>query len=588
MHILKVPFLLIITAFAFLLSCKTSPDYVKGEAVATDVIARDYLPAVRIVWLSDTTGQKIENAGRLLIPGNSQADLFNDGLCRMVNDENHRAAILLDFGRELHGGLEIVGGRWPGGKPLRIRVRFGESVSEAMAEPGGEKNATNDHAIRDEELLLPWLGKKEIGNTGFRFVRIDFLEPEGELFLKEVNAISVYRDIPWLGSFSCSDTLLNRIWQTGAYTVHLNMQEFLWDGIKRDRLVWVGDLHPEVMTIGAVFGQNEVVRKSMDLIRDKTPLPGWMNGISSYSMWWVLIHAQLYRQNGDLAYLTEQKDYLTALLNQLIGKIGEDGLEKLDGHRFLDWPSSENQPAIHAGYQAMLAMTLTEGAELCRVIGNPALEAGCLEGAGKLKRNVPDMSQSKQAAALLSLAGLIPAKKAVDEVIAVGGPKNFSTFYGYYMLQALAQAGEYGLAMDIIKDYWGGMLKLGATTFWEDFNLDWAENAYGIDQLPVDGKDDIHGDFGDYCYVGLRHSLCHGWASGPTAWMSEHILGIKIMEPGCRKVAIEPNLGNLEWAEGTYPTPHGTIFIRHDKQQNGSVKSVIKAPKGVSIVRKRS
>jgi alpha-L-rhamnosidase len=40
----------------------------------------------------------------------------------------------------------------------------------------------------------------------------------------------------------------------GADTVHLCMQDYLWDGIKRDRLVWIGDMHPEVSTINAVFG----------------------------------------------------------------------------------------------------------------------------------------------------------------------------------------------------------------------------------------------------------------------------------------------------------------------------------------------
>ena len=59
----------------------------------------------------------------------------------------------------------------------------------------------------------------------------------------------------------------------GAYTVHLNMQNHLWDGIKRDRLVWIGDSYPEVMTVNSVFGYNEVVPKSLDLMRDITPLP---------------------------------------------------------------------------------------------------------------------------------------------------------------------------------------------------------------------------------------------------------------------------------------------------------------------------
>jgi alpha-L-rhamnosidase len=116
-----------------------------------DKMKREYIHPVRIVWQSDITGLKIENADRLLHPGNGQADLHNDGLCRMISDSSHQAAILLDFGRELHGGIEIVAGRWQGNKPLRVRVRMGESVSEAMSELGGEKMppTTMPYAMRN-------------------------------------------------------------------------------------------------------------------------------------------------------------------------------------------------------------------------------------------------------------------------------------------------------------------------------------------------------------------------------------------------------------------------------------------------------
>src|SRR5690606_10460745 len=154
----------------------------------------------------------------------------------------------------------------------KVRLVFGESASEAMSSIG-EKGATNDHAIRDFHTLLPWLGKIQLGETGFRFVRIILEDEDAELQLKEVRAIFTYRDIPYLGSFKCDDDRLNEIWKTGAYTVHLNMQEYLWDGIKRDRLVWVGDMHPETSTISAVFGYNEVVPKSLDLSKETTPLP---------------------------------------------------------------------------------------------------------------------------------------------------------------------------------------------------------------------------------------------------------------------------------------------------------------------------
>ena len=156
--------------------------------------------------------------------------------------------------------------------------------------------------------------------------------------------------------------------------------------------------------------------------------------------------------------------------------------------------------------------------------------------------------------------------------MAVDGAKRMSTFYGYYVLQARAKAGDYQGCLDCIRTYWGGMLDLGATTFWEDFNLDWTANAAGIDELVPPGKKDIHGDFGNYCYKGLRHSLCHGWASGPTPWLTEHVLGIQIVNPGCKAIKIEPHLGDLKWVEGTFPTPFGILKVRHESQPDGTVR----------------
>ena len=95
---------------------------------------------------------------------------------------------------------------------------------------------------------------------------------------------------------------------------------------------------------------------------------------------------------------------------------------------------------------------------------------------------------------------------------------------------------------------------------------------------------DIHAAYGQYCYSGYRHSLCHGWASGPTPWMSQYVLGVQVLEPGCRKVAIRPQLGDLQWVEGAYPTPYGNIWIRHEKNEDGSLRSAINAPHEVEIV----
>ncbi len=582
---MNIRILLILFFISLSISVKSQvPPVLEGvnQSIRTTTLTQKFLSPTRIVWKSDETGTKVVDAESILKPGKGQADLNTGEYLKLVNDDSTNSGVVLDFGAEIHGGIEIIttiNNQKPAG---HVRIRFGESVSETMSEVGID-GATNDHAIRDFIVQLPWLGRLEVGNTGFRFVRIDLLGDSTEIELKEVNAIFRYRDIPYLGSFSCNDERLNKIWMTGAYTVHLNMQDYLWDGIKRDRLVWVGDMHPEVMTINSVFGANEVVQKSLDLARDLTPLPNWMNGISSYSMWWLLIQRDWYYYHGNLDYLKEQKEYIAGLLQLLYSKIDENGMEILDGDRFLDWPSSKNKDAIHAGLQSMMVMTFNAGADLCEMLGDKEMTKFCKKTVKKLKKHVPLLADSKQAAALLAMSGLVSPDKANSQILAQEGVQKMSTFYGYYMLIARAMAGDYQGAIDNIREYWGAMLDLGATTFWEDFDITWLENAARIDEMVPEGKVDIHQTYGGYCYKQFRHSLCHGWASGPTSWLTQYILGVNILEPGCKKILIQPHLGDLKWVKGSFPTPYGIINITHEKMSTGKIMTIYDAPEEIEI-----
>ena len=455
---------------------------------------------------------------------------------------------------------------------------------EAMSEPGGMLNATNDHARRDIMTEIGMMSMNQIGETGFRFVRIDLEEPEAELSLKSVMAAAVYKDVPYLGSFSCSDALLSRIWDVGAYTVHLNMQEYLWDGIKRDRLVWIGDMHPETATVRTVFGEDSSVEKSLDFIRKETPLPGWINGMASYSMWYAIIVYDWFLYTGKREFLEKQKAYLKGIFVQLSEHIDENGKDTVTQGRFLDWPSNDKPVVIDAGVQAIHYLAVKSLREIFRLLGEELLAEKCEEDMKRLEKYDTDYQDSKQAAALLVLAGLKDAGEVNERLLGKGGAKGMSTFMGYYILTAKAMAGDYEGCLSDIRDYWGGMLALGATTFWEDFDIDWMKNAAPIDRLAGEGEVDVHGNYGGYCYQGYRHSLCHGWASGVTPWLTENVLGVKILEPGCRKLSITPHLGSLSWAKGTFPTPLGIVRISHKKKKDGSIETKVTAPAGVAVI----
>ncbi|WP_346858521.1 alpha-L-rhamnosidase C-terminal domain-containing protein [uncultured Draconibacterium sp.] len=563
------------------------PEY--NDISQRDELTRTFISPLRVVWTSDSSGELIQNTEVLLKTGNSQSDMCRETeFCSIQSTESDTTSILLDYGKELHGGLQLVMGGSSRREPSLVRIRFGESVGEANSETYNSDwlmgFSTDDHAKRDIVMEIPRTGLIEIGNTGFRFVRIDLLQPDTKINLKEARAILRIRDIPYLGSFKSSNARLDSIWLTGAYTAHLNMQEYLWDGIKRDRLVWLGDFHPELATITNVFGYNEVVPRSLDLACEQYPLPNWMNNMSSYSMWYLIIHYDWFMQNADIDFLNQHKDYIVGLIDLIASKIDENGAETLSEFRFLDWPSTPNKEGVEAGYRALLVWALKDAGKLCEILNEKDAAQQCESSIEKLNKNIKGHNDLKQAAALMAVAGILDPSKACTEVIAVDGAARFSTFYGLYMLDALSMAGMQNKALDIIDAYWGGMLDMGATTFWEDFNIEWMENSARLDEFTPEGMNDIHGSFGDYCYPSYRHSLCHGWSSGVTAWLTKNVLGIKVMEPGCKTLKIEPHLGNLDWVEGSFPTPMGVVKVKHTKLPNGKIQSKIDAPEGIRIL----
>ena len=547
----------------------------------SDPRTRYYLRPTRVVMtkgdVSDPEQMLADRSGQISFDANGCTTLKNGA-------DGQHAMLVLDLGREIHGSVRLL---VHSATPARVNInlRLGESVSEALT-PIGDHNATNDHAPRDMKLNVGWYTGIDSNESGFRFICIELLEPNSELKLKAVEGVLIIRDIEYVGSFECSDPEITKIYDTAAYTAHLNMQEYMWDGIKRDRLVWIGDMHPEVMTICSVFGDNEVVGRSLDSVRDVTPVGCWMNGIPSYTLWWLMCQRDYYLQNGNLEYLKEQKDYITALVPVLCSLVGEDGSEHIPDWRFLDWPTNDDPIAKHCGLQGLLSMGLDTCAYFCDIYGEDKLASLCRDKLALMKTHIPEL-KSKAASALLALSGIADAKAVDREVISKNGAHGYSTFYSYYILAARALAGETEGALRDMKEYYGGMLKLGATTFWEDFDLDWTVNekgewdAHRIDEIVPEGEKDIHADFGKYCYIGLRHSLCHGWSSGPCTFIARHILGVRVLEPGCRKVEVKPTLCGLEYIKGSYPTPFGKIEVYADK--DGKVE--ITAPDGVEIVR---
>lgn len=148
----------------------------------------------RVVWKSE---QGVTHSENLLKPHSGQAVLVEPVPPMVIKPGG---AVVIDFGVEITGSIELFTPMTKGKDTPSVRIRFGESVAETMAELG-ERGAQNDHALRDQVVKLPWLGKTTIGPSGFRFARIDNVDPKINVELSQVRAILTLRDVPYIGSF---------------------------------------------------------------------------------------------------------------------------------------------------------------------------------------------------------------------------------------------------------------------------------------------------------------------------------------------------------------------------------------------------
>lgn len=461
---------------------------------------KEYLYAKKILLC-----QGVENTENLL-----KRQPMQIGLAEMQTTKFEvNGAVVLDFGKEVCGGVRILTFR---AKNTSVRIRFGESLTECCSELGGDKNATNDHSNRDFTVNLQNYSDMSFGQTGFRFVRLDFY---GEAIIKSVIAESYILKKPAKYAYEGKDELIKSIYETAKRTVDLCASKgYLWDGVKRDRLVWIGDIHPEMLALTTLYGRLSILEKSLDFVKAQTPLPNWMNGYAMYSMWWIIIIADYCAYTGAWDYAKKQVGYLEGLIEQMSSCVLEDG-ELAYPNYFVDWPTS-GKADEKAGVRAINIMATKKAILLLEKFNRSTQKAEAL--LSRLLKKEIVVVESKQVLGLKYLA--VGLTREEEKKLVVGGAKGMSTFMSYYILKAVASFDK-PQAIAMMKEYYGAMLDKGATTFWEDFNLDWAENSCRIDEFPKAGERDIHGDFGAYCYKGFRHSLCHGWSAGVIRFIQE-------------------------------------------------------------------
>lgn len=450
-----------------------------------------------------------QNAQSLLVARTPQIDLNEPEVCTVKAGDS----LMLDFGKEVCGTVRILSHICCGG--CNIHLRLGESYGEASAVLG-EKGACNDHSLRDIHTELVAYSDMRFCQSAFRFVRIDI--EEGSVCFKNIYAEGQIYEAPVRYEYTGEDTQLRAIYETACRTVNLCVQNnMVWDGAKRDRLVWVGDIYPELLALTTLYGRCEPLENALRFSYQSCPESGFMNEYPQYSAWWLINMAEYWEQTHNDAFLEEHREAIRRIADVTAACVEEDGSLHCPAY-FLDWPT-HGQPDEYEACRALTLYCARRLQALYRAVGWDTAVPDTM--IARLEQKPIVIGSAKQAIAMKWCAtGALTA----DETAALlkDGAAGMSTFMSYFILKAVVGVAGVDTAVAMLKDYYGGMLSRGATTFFEDFDVTWLAESGRLDEPTPVGKKDLHGDYGAFCYVGFRHSLCHGWSTGILRFMKEY------------------------------------------------------------------
>ena len=548
-------------------------EWIDESGKASDTSATIYMEAEG--WAEFNTANKLPSNYKLEVT--PQAALKRE---KVAGGE------LIDFGKETFGYLQLNGLSGNG----KVNIFYGESREEALDTKFCEtldQLAVNENQVTDNALAKTsnLADKYTLGNSkAFRYVYIT--KDEGVKY-SDVSMLYEYKPVQYRGKFRSSDQELNNIWKVGEYTMHLTTREFFIDGIKRDRWTWSGDAIQSYQMNYYLFFDAQTVRNTIWLLRGKDPVTSHSNTIMDYTFYWFLSIYDYYMYTGDSRFIAQIYPRMQSMMDYVLGRTNANGMvEGLTGDWvFVDWADGYMDKKGELSYEQVLFTKSLETMAMCsKLTGNTADQTKYEKLASDLRAKlIPAFwNETKKALVHNRLNGmqqeqvtryanmfasfynyLSPEQQQQiktsvllnDSIMKISTP-----YMRYYELEALCAMGEHKQVMKEMKAYWGGMIREGATSFWEKY----VPTDKGTQHLAMYGRP-------------YGKSLCHAWGASPIYLLGKYYLGIQPVKAGYREFSVTPNLGGLQWMEGTVPTPHGEIKLYMDTK---SIKVTASEGKG--------
>lgn len=470
------------------------------------------------------------------------------------------------------------------------------------------------------------------------------------------------------GNFESRDERLNRIWEVGAYTAQICMQKnvysssyqtlpekntkfvenwrnqyspyVMFDGPRRDREVWVGDLRTEGLIAYSAFGAYDVLKSSLILFHDLQGTDGIVPGCGStwqsfreYNLWYIVSLWENYLFSGDKTFLEYMYPSFKSFMEWLKFNLNEDGLLFNEA----TWMWTFPREGYGSATQCILYLMLEDAAKIEEVMENEA-EAGVLRTmAAKTKEAINRLYWDEDKGVYFDLIKIKDHEQAV-----LSDVNNYAVAFG------IADQERSHRVLDYLKKYmWN---PYGSTTIDHKIenpeltddahmgiawvvrskpnpkevlkSLMWAHNkqiwpfmvAYEVEARLVAGDVDNALELIDLCWGNMldkepgtfwemvnaedgsfdirpfqaysktdsMNSAAHGWSGWVSYLMQAYVLGVKPIGAGFKLTSIQPQLGKLTTLKGAVATPHGKIEVLINKNAV-TYEILFKAPECIEV-----
>lgn len=564
-------------------------DYADGskETVATDSTWKAFTGAVREAdfLMGEACDSRLESKW-------SQAGFDDSKWDRVITGAEMNPVIQAHLGPAVRPFAEItpteikqpkpgvyvfnLGQNFAGVARLRIRGDAGQKITLRFAErlnPDGTVYTTNLRGARATDTFI-CNGKSQTWEPRFTFHGFQYVEVTGLKHApthETITGIALSSDTPHVGSFECSDPMLNRLAKNIYWTQRANFIDIPTDCPQRDeRLGWTGDAQVYVRTatlncdVHAFFDKWLVDLDDGQRADGQFPMvaPVKIAGDDGGPAWadaGVICPLTIYWVYNDRRVLERHYPAMTKFIEFCKNRSTPDLLPPKQFHCFGDWLNINAETPKEVIYEAYFAYSTKLVARAAEALGKPqdaakynelfnnikaAFNKAYVDADGRIKGNT-------QTAYVLAIAfdlldadkEKLAAKYLVDDIqkrdwhLSTGfvGTKN--------LMLALAKIGRDDVAARLIHNTtfpsWGFSIQQGATSIWERWD-GWR---------PDKGFQD----------PGMN-SFAHYSFGAVYQWMVENIGGIHTSGPGYKHLVIAPIPdGKIKSASTSYNSMHGLI-----------------------------